>query len=138
VLQNLIEAAPKICSAPNMSRHGRFPTSARLFPVDYVAGQWDFEGMPVIARAPVKVLAAYKWVQAKLHRPLLSELRAPNTESFRDAIGGGSCKLRHRKQPRPDDRKAKSRKVSSPAIGRSASPPVQRFGITHHAPVGLN
>jgi hypothetical protein len=78
--------------------------------------------MPVIARAPVKVLAAYKWVQAKLHRPLLSELRAPNTESFRDAIGGGSCKLRHRKQPRPDDRKAKSRKVSSPAIGRSAFP----------------
>jgi hypothetical protein len=65
MLQDRIELMPEICSAPNMSRHVRFPTSARYFPVDYVAGQWDFEGMPVIARAPVKVLAAYKWVQAK-------------------------------------------------------------------------
>src|SRR5262245_17765203 len=47
MFQDLIQAAPKACSAPNMSRHGRFPTSTRLFPVDDVAGQWGARGYAV-------------------------------------------------------------------------------------------
>src|SRR6516165_7981081 len=31
MLQDRIEPAPEACSAPNMSRHGRFPTSAGYF-----------------------------------------------------------------------------------------------------------
>src|SRR5262245_57855719 len=66
MLQDLIQAAPKTCSAPNVSRHGRFPTSTRLFPVDDVAGQWGARGYAVHlgARRP-KVLTARKGAQAK-------------------------------------------------------------------------
>jgi len=48
-----------------MSRHGRFPTSTRLFPVDDVAGQWELEDMPFISGRRPKVLAARKGMQAK-------------------------------------------------------------------------
>src|SRR5262249_1086741 len=49
MLQDLIEPTPEACSAPNMSRHGRFPTSTRLFPVGCVGGQWELEDMPFVS-----------------------------------------------------------------------------------------
>jgi hypothetical protein len=53
MLKDFIEATPKLRSAPDMSRHGRFPTSAGLG-----AAQWR-------GNHGGKVLAARKGAQAK-------------------------------------------------------------------------
>src|SRR6516165_4532195 len=57
-----------------MSRHGEFPTSTRLFPVDDVAGQWELEGMPLISGHRPKVLIARKGAQAKWQGVVLPPL----------------------------------------------------------------